>query len=278
MVSVIRLVQYTFAVALLVAAHGALSAQDNPLDFVDPTDRIGFDIGFSSAWQSGTYRAGCGTFDKGAALNIWMAASYDKLWKDNFRFEGLVGYQSKNVRSSYNSRENIVVNTETGQVNAEVDFENIGNASFSYLFIQPGFKFYPIPALYAGVGTSVNFLMSASTQYQKDILSKTVSLNELGVSEVFYSPSESSDPYSMVFDEQDAEGAAGVTVDGVIMVGAEFRVGKSQTNPLSTQAKKRFAISPRMQYSIPFVAALSEGENELKLGGFQLIVGLRYDL
>lgn len=264
--------------AYIVFPASVLRAQeDNPLDFADKLQRVGLEIGFSSVWQAGIYGAGCGVFDKGAGLNLYIAAAYDREFADMFRFEGLVGYQGKTVQSSFNSRENIGVSTTSGPVNAEVDFENVGTASFSYVFAQPSIKFYPFTGVYVGAGASANLLMSASTQYTKNILSRTVNLNELGLSEVFYSTDQSSDPYSMVFPEEDAEGAAPVTFDGVFFIGAEFRVGKSYATPLDTKPRKRFALGPRLQYSMPFVAALTDDPYQLKLHGLQFLVGLRYE-
>lgn len=264
--------------AYIVSPSVSLRAQeDNPLDFTDKVQRVGLEIGFSSVWQAGTYRAGCGIFEKGAGLNLYIAAAYDREFADVFRFEGLVGFQGKTVQSSFTSRENIGVATTSGPVNAEVDFENVGTASFSYVFAQPSLKFYPLRGVYVGGGASVNLLMNASTQYTKNILSRTVNLNELGLSEVFYSTDQSSDPYSMVFPEEDAPTAAAVTFDGVLYVGAEFQVGSSYSVGHGNQPRKRLAIGPRLQYSMPFVAALTDDPYELKLHGLQFLVGLRYE-
>lgn len=263
--------------AAVLAPLSAAAQEDNPLDFTDRIQRVGLEIGFSSAWQSGIYQTGCGIFDKGAGLNLYIAGAYDRVFGGVFRFEGLVGFQGKSVQSEFNSRENIGVSTTSGPVNAEVDFENIGTASFSYFFVQPSLKFYPVSALYVGGGASVNLLMSASTQYRKNILSRTVNLNELGLSEVFYSSEQSSDPYSMVFPEEDAEGASGVTFDGVLFVGAEFKLGKSYSTPVDAKPRRRIALGPRLQYTMPFVAALTDDQYELKLHGLQFLVGLRYE-
>ncbi len=256
-----------------------LSAQeDNPLDFKGVSNRLGLEVGFSSVYQMGEYAAGCEVFGKGAGVNFLIAAAWDRSMGGSFRFESLLGYQGRSISSRFNSREVIGLATETGPVNAEVDFENIGSANFSYIFLQPGLKYYPFKNLYAGVGASVNFLLSGSTQYQKDILSRTIELNELGLSEVFYSEAESSDPYSMVYAEESRDDAAGVTFDGVIMVGAEFYVGKTESNPIDMSEKKRLSLGPRLQYVIPFMNALSDGEHAMKLGAFQFLVGMRYEL
>lgn len=270
---------FTFLLVALTLSGSHLSAQeDNPLDFKDKSQRIGLEVGFTSAYQIGSYSAGCEIFDQGASLNFLIAAAYDQEFGDQFRLEGLLGYQSRSVRSSFNSRESVGLATESGPVNALVDFENIGRADFGYLFFQPGIKFYPFSGLYVGAGASVNLLLGSSTQYQKDILSRTVELNELGLSEVFYSETESSDPYSMVYAEETRDDAASTTLDGVIMVGAEFAVGPTVSTPIDAAKRKRIAIGPRLQYVIPFMNALSDGERAMKLGSFQFLVGFRYEL
>ena len=107
--------------------------------------------------------------------------------------------------------------------------------------------------------------MNKTSQYTKNIVSKSVSLGELGVSAVSYSEEESSDPYSKVFPEEEFPEASGIALDGVFYVGAEFPVAK------------RFRLSPRLLYTIPFNAVLSTPE-ELKLNTFQFLLGVRYEL
>lgn len=258
----------------------AQGGEDDPLDFRGITQRVGLEVGFTSVWQSGTYSTGCGLFGKGAGANFLIAAAYDrKLGGSPFQFEALLGYQSRNVMGSYISNETIGISTESGPVDARVSFDNIGEANFSYVFLQPSLKFYPFDALYGGVGVGVNVLLSASTQYSKNILSKTIQLNELGLSEVSYSENESSDPYSKVFPAESRNDAAAVTFDGIITVGAEFTVARTTadvTTPLSTSSQKKLVVGPRLQYVIPFVNALSDGENAMRLNGLQFLVGFRY--
>ncbi len=265
-------------IAGLIFSPKLPAQEDNPLNFTDKYRRIGFEIGFTSAWQSGIYQAGCGLFEKGANLNLLVSAAYDQQINDVLQFEGLLGYQSKNISSSYISEENIGIATEGGAVNAAVSFDNIGTANFSYIFAQPSLKFYPFKNLYVGGGTSVNLLLGSSTQYQKDIVSRTVQLNELGLSEVYYSEAESSDPYSKVFAAESRDDASGVTLDAIMMVGAEFRVGKTYNDPINPNPRKRITVGPRIQYALPLISALNDGENSLKLSGLQFLVGMRFEL
>lgn len=273
-----RLILPVALTLLLSVAITDLRAQseDNPLDFAGIKHRIGLEIGFTSAWQSGSYAAGCGLFEKGAAPNLFIAAAYDRQLSSSLSFEALAGFQTRSVSSSYLSREIVPIATETESVRAEVDFENFGEANFSYLFLQPGMKFYPIPVLYVGGAAGVNFLTSASTQYRKDIVSRTVDLDRLGLAEVFYPESQSTDPYSLVNASESRDDATGVTIDGVIFVGGEFYLGEREG--VGEPKKRRLAIGPRLQYTIPFVNALSDGERAMTLSSFQFLVGLRYDL
>ena len=264
---------------LVLFWSATLQAQeDNPLDFKDQSKRVGLEVGFSSVYQSGSYAAGCEIFEKGAGLNVLIAAAYDQEFGGDFRFEALLGYQGRSIASRFNTREPISLATETLPVTAQVDFENFGEAHFSYLFLQPGVKFYPFKSLYAGAGISANYLLGASTQYRKDIISRTVELPELGLSEVFYSEDQSSDPYSMVYASETRDDASSFTLDGVLMLGAEFYVGPTVATPIESGQKKKLAIGPRLQYIIPFMNALSDGERAISLGAFQFLVGFRYEL
>lgn len=264
--------------ALLFGVNVAVAQEDNPLDFKDDSKRIGLEVGFSSAFQSGSYAAGCEIFERGAGLNVLIAAAYDQEFGDDFRFEALLGYQGRSVSSRFNTREPISLATETLPVTAQVDFENFGDANFNYLFLQPGVKFYPFKSLYAGAGISLNYLLGSSTQYRKDIISRTIELPELGLSEVFYSEDQSSDPYSMVYASETRDDASAFTFDGVLMLGAEFYVGPTVATPIESGQKRKLAIGPRLQYVIPFTNALSDGERAISIGAFQFLVGFRYEL
>ncbi len=263
---------------LFLGLNQAAAQEDNPLDFKDNSKRLGLEVGFSSAYQSGSYSAGCEIFEKGAGLNVIIAAAYDQEFAGDFRFEALLGYQGRSISSRFNTREPIALATETVPVIAQVDFENFGDANFSYLFLQPGVKFYPFKNLYGGAGMSVNYLLGASTQYRKDIISRTIELPELGLSEVFYSEDQSSDPYSMVYASESRDDASSITVDAVLMLGAEFYVGPTVATPIESGQKRKLAIGPRLQYIIPFTNALSDGERAISLGAFQFLVGFRYEL
>ncbi len=267
-----RTLAFAFGCALLSA--GAVSAQTtqggaapgaNPLDpgFKDPP-RIGLEVGFSSAWMGGRFQVGCGDFEKGARLNPLIALAYDQTLGGAFHFEGLLGFQSRGLIGTYNSRENILATTNNGNIRTDVDFENVGRFSASYFFVLPSVKFYFTKGLYAGVGASAGFLTGASAQYTKNILSKTISSSELGLAEVFYPESESSDPYSKVFEEEERPDAAGFALDGVFYVGAEIPVNK------------KLKIGPRLLMTVPFTSVLSDPE--MKISTFQILIGGRYTL
>lgn len=236
------------------------------------------EVGFSSVFQQGEYAAGCGIFEKGSGVNFFVAAAYDQYFAGVLQFEGLLGFQGRSISSRYNSRENLVLATESGPVNAKVDFENVGHVNLSYAFVQPSVKFYPFSSLYIGAGTSVNFLLSGQTQYEKNIISPTITLDDLGIAEIYYPESESSDPYNKVFSPEDRSDASGVTFDGVIMLGAEFGVGKTISNPVNPNPRKKLKIGPRIQYTIPLIPALKSDERNLSLGSLQFLVGFRYEL
>lgn len=260
-----------FAVAVTILICGALPSyaqgEDTPLDFRTEFQRIGAEFGLSSVWQSGRYLEGCGDFREGGKINLLIAAAYDyPLVPGLLRFEGLLGYQSRSIKSTYNSRENVSVRAADDGIypDVSVDFENVGNASFSYVFLLPSIKLYPARAIYVGAGLSANLLLGASTQYTKNILSKTVSIPDVGLSEVYYPEQESSDPYSKVYAESDRSDAASFALDGAFFVGAELPIGR------------RIKVGPRILYTLPFTPVFENPE--LKLNTLQFLVGIRFDL
>lgn len=244
---------------------GGAAPGSNPLEpSSKEPPRIGLELGFSGSSQSGEYTVGCGDFKKGARLNALIALAYDQKMAGPLYFEGLLGFQSRGLSSSYNSRENVLLNTNDGFVRTDVDFENVGEFNLGYFFVLPSVKLYLTKGLYAGVGVSADFLTGASTQYTKNILSKTVTINELGISEVFFPESESSDPYSKVYPEVKRDDAAGFALDGAFYLGAELEVNK----------KIRFG--PRMLVTVPFTSVVSSPD--LKVSTFQFLIGARYIL
>lgn len=259
-------------VMLLASALGgpALRAQgeDNPLEFRTDFPRIGGEIGFSSVWQTGEYLAGCGTFREGAKLNALIALAYDyPLIPGVIRFEALAGYQGRSLKSTYVERERVAIRSADGEnvfSDVNVDFEHVGNLNLSYLFLLPSIKFYPSKYFYAGAGLSAGMLMGATSQYTKNILSKTADVPNVGLSEVYYPESESSDPYSKVYPEEDRSDVSSFALDAAFYAGAEFPIGR------------RLKLGPRLLYTLPLTPVIENPE--LKINTFQFLVGLRYDL
>jgi hypothetical protein len=258
------------ALASVGSARMMAQGEDNPLAPRTEFERIGGEIGLTSVWQTGTFTAGCGTFEKGAKINLLLAAAYDRPLFSHVRFEALLGYQGRSVKGSYTSRELVAVTvddktqTEPSVERVNVDFENVGTASFNYIFLMPSLKFYITKGLYVGAGANIGLLLGGSVQYTKNILSKDIDIPRLGPTEVYFKEEESSDPYSMVFPSEDVANKSSLGFDGVAYVGAEFPVGR------------KLKIGPRVLYSIPLTPVITDPQ--LKLNTLQFMVGARYDL
>lgn len=260
----VQMMLVLLALLCSTVASNAQRSSNDPLEFSYIYNRIGGDIGLMSVWQSGSYVAGCGVFERGARLNPLLALSYDQPVGNIFRLEAMLGYQSRGLSSRYNSRENVVLSTQNAEIPVDIDFENLGSANFHYLFALPSMKLYIVDEFFVGGGIGFNVLLSASTQYTKNILSQTVVIDDLGLTEVFYPESESSDPYSKVFEPESRSDASTVGLDGVGYVGAEFRA----TNDMY--------ITPRVLFSYPFTSVLSNPS--LSTYALQFLVGVRFNM
>ncbi|MDB5033742.1 MAG: hypothetical protein JWQ98_983 [Chlorobi bacterium] len=260
--------------ALSVASGNSLRAQggggeDSPIEFRTEFPRVGGELGFASVWQSGTYDAGCGHFEKGFRINPFVAGAYDMPFppfnRPGFRFEALLGFQGRSVKSSYNSLEQVVLVAEdSSHARVDVNFENVGTADFTYVFFLPSMKYYITKGFYAGAGLNLGLLLSSTTQYTKNISSKTVDVKPLGLSEIYYPAGESSDPYSKVFDKESRTDASSLGVDIAAYVGAEFALGHG------------WKLGPRILYTIPMTTVFKSPD--LKLNTLEFLVGARYDL
>jgi hypothetical protein len=255
-----------FLLALIATASVARAqASVNPIEFSYEYPRIGLEIGLAPTWQSGMYRTGCGEFTKGARINPIIALAYDHPIVDHeLRFEVLLGWLSHSVSSSYNSRETVVLQTSGGTSRVDVDFENEGDFNATYFFALPSLKYYVLPGLYAGAGVCAGVLAGASSQYKKTILSKSVLIPELGLSEISYPEEESDDPYTKIFPKEERPDAEGFALDIAAYVGAEFKVGE------------RLALGPRVLFAFPITTVVSDPE--LKLSSMQITLGARYEL
>ncbi|MBL0331251.1 MAG: hypothetical protein IPP08_08750 [Chlorobiota bacterium] len=263
---------YCLIIVILCINSTAFSQGVNPLEPEFERRRIGVEIGLSSVWQSGTYLSGCGRFEKGAQINPVIEIAYDHPLIENMRFEAIVGYQNRSLSSTYNSREDIpifvrtVANEDTSIIRVPVTFENLGVAKFSYIVIQPGIKFYLTKALYVGGAIGGNILISHSTQHIKNILSKTVDINGIGLSEVSFLQSESSNPYSKIYSESSTPVGNAFTIDGVLMIGSEL------------QLSRRWFFGPRLTWTLPFTPSLQNPllSDDLFINTLQFTLGVRY--
>lgn len=261
-----RLGVLALAMAASISSARA-QATVNPLEFVYDYPRIGGELGLAPTWQSGIYRTGCGEFVEGTRINPIVALAYDQpIGDESLRLEVLGGWMLRSVASRYNSREIVNVQTERGILQPEVDFENEGELNSSYFFVLPSMKYYVFETIYAGVGASAGFLTSATSQYTKTIISKSLVIPGLGPNptEISYSEAESDDPYSKIFPVEERPDAQGFALDLAAYVGAEFKVGD------------KLRVGPRVLFAIPMTTFLPDPE--LKLFSLHLTIGVRYAL
>lgn len=265
---VCRRLLFPFLIFLGLNAGSRLAAQEadatSPLGFRTLFPRVGVEGGIDLTKQEGTYAVGCGQFSEGSQTNISVAIAWDKPIGETLRLEGLVGYRQRKVTGSYQTTEPSFIRTADGFVETDVVYNNVGEARFSYLFVQPSIRYYPFGPVYIGVGVNAGLNVGARSLYTKEIVTKAVTLENGELIEAFYPADESSDPHSKVFPEEDLKNSAALLLDPVAFAGFEFRLGRD------------FFLSPRITYGLPLMKAVSDPE--LKLSSTQITLGIRYNL
>jgi hypothetical protein len=246
------------AVITLLTVHSAFS-QSSPLESRVRT-RIGLEAGLSLTTQQGLYRAGCGEFDHGTGMGPIFALAYDGPLGTGIRYEGLLGFHGRSSSGSYITNDSTRIATENGVASALVQFERKGTVASSSIFLLPSVRYSITPWLYAGVGASAGLVFSTTTEYSQEILTRTVEYNGV-VTEVFFDPSESSDPQVKTDPAEDRDDASTLLLDGVIYLGADFRVADDWT------------AGPRVMYSLPLTPIFSAPS--LSISSLQIMIGVR---
>lgn len=261
--------RYAFTAFLFIAILSGgfhLQAQDvnSPLGYQTRFPRIGFEGGMDLNSQDGLYRVGCGEFTGGSNANVIFGLTWEKPFGEAFRGEVFGGYRQINLSDSYVTNEPSVIRTADGFVETAIDYNNLGEAKFGYLFLQPTLKFYPVTWFYVGAGFNAGLNIAAKTRYTKDIITQAVTTQDGSVVEAFYPADESSDPHSKIFPEEEPATASSLLFDPVGYAGFEFRFGRE------------FYMSPRVTYSVPLNPLVTDPE--LKYSSLQITLGIRYDL
>lgn len=254
-----------WSVGIVLLGAMELSAQANsPLGYKTRFPRIGFEGGIDLTKQDGLYTVGCGQFTEGSAVNVILGLTWEVPFGQILRGEIFGGYRTVNLSGEYEGVEPSVIRTADAFLDADVNYNNVGEAGFSFLFAQPSLKYYPFEWLYAGVGFQTGLNVSSKTQYTKEILTTVVTDSSGAPVEVFYPADESSDPHSKVFPVEDPENATSIFFDPVIYTGFEFRFGRE------------FYLGPRVTYTFPLLPLITDPE--LNYSGLQITLGVRYDL
>jgi hypothetical protein len=244
---------------MLLMVHPAFS-QSSPLESRVRV-RIGLEAGLSLTSQQGLYRAGCGEFDHGSGMGPIFALAYDGPLATGIRYEGLLGFHGRSSSGSYITSDSTRIATDDGGVaSALVQFERKGTVRSSSIFLLPSVRYSVAPWLYVGVGASAGLVFSTTTEYSQKILTRTVENNGV-ITEVFFDPSESSDPEVRVDPEEDRDDASTLLLDGVIYLGAEFRVADDWT------------AGPRIMYSLPLTPIFNDPS--LSISSLQIMIGVR---
>ena len=253
-------------VALAAAPANAQIENDpsSPLGAKTVYPRIGGEGGFDLTSADGQYAVGCGTFDGGSGLNVLIGGTFEYPLADHFRVEAMLGFRTRNMSGSYRTTEPSIVQTADAFVETDIDYDNIGSLNISYLFVQPAFTWYPYRGFYVGAGVNVGLALGASMGYQRDIISRVVTLDDGSAIEIFYPTEDSPNPGSRRFPDEEPEELSSVVVEPVIMTGLELRVGRD------------FFMGPRFSYA--FINSPAIKSPELTFSSFTATVAFRTHL
>ena len=261
----------TLLLPILILALGAppASAQlendpSSPLGGKTVYPRIGGEGGFDLTNVDGHYAVGCGTFEGGSGLNVLLGGTYEYPVGDHVRVEGLLGFRTRNMSGSYRTTEPSIVQTADAFVEVDVDYDNIGSLNISYLFLQPAVTWYPYRGFYVGAGVNLGLALGSSMGYQRDIVSRVVTLEDGSPIEIFYPAGDSPNPGSRRFPDEEPEELTRVLIEPVIMTGLELRVGRD------------FFMGPRFSYA--FVNAPAIKNPELTFSSFTATLAFRTHL
>lgn len=240
--------------------YGQTSRSSDPLGAKTIFPRLGLYGALDRTEMTGGYVIGCGVFDGGEGTNIQIGASIDYDIADRFRIDGLVGFRTRNVAGRYTTVEESAIQTADGFVETPITYEHVGALNSSYLFLQPGLSAYPLDWLYVGAGVNAQLALGGNMQYSRDIVSKVVTLDDGRVVEAFYPLSDSPEPHTRRFPEEEPTGRTSLLIDPVFFLGAEFT------------AWRDYFIGPRITYSLPVMQAIEDPAAELSSLSVGLII------
>jgi len=225
---------------------------------------LGIVLGFGPSWQTGKLFASCDCpyFEDGYGSAIFLGAEYRKDFNDFLQWGSIFGVTFIDNTASYQQRELLTFTASNGQKFSDVPvlFRQKAQTKFSQINLIPYLAFTPFDFFYARLGLNVGLLIKSNVTHSKELLQKTVRLENGDVIELYLENSNS------------------ITIE-------DGELPKSQTLLLSLFSSLGFSIRFGVNifgdfsfgYNLPFMKFTVRGEN-FKLNYWVVLLNLKYAL
>lgn len=141
---------------------------------------IGILVGLGPTWQSGEFfpSCNCPNFTDGGKINFFAGFLYQQDFTSSLQWGGILGYQLLSNTASFQQKELIQFISESGRdtFSAPVNFRQKAQTSFNYISLTPFVNLSLFDFAFFRLGINVAFPISSTVLHTKELLDKTVRL------------------------------------------------------------------------------------------------------
>ncbi len=150
---------------------------------------IGIIVGLGPSWQSGEFfpSCDCPNFTDGGKVNFFGGFLYQQDFASFIQWGSILGYQNISSSASFQQRELVPLISESAQDTFGVlaNFRQRATTSFSYLSLTPFINYSPFEFAFVRLGLSIAFPISSNVLHTKELLDKTVRLENGEIVELY---------------------------------------------------------------------------------------------